>query len=92
MKKKRRSKLERQTTLTFRYYEQLRSILRDLKSIDKLIPKEISRIPTVSTLDNASAIIVGRKDDLLAYIQTICRDHMYWSEKLMNEKAPGWRV
>jgi hypothetical protein len=35
----------------------------------------------------AAAIIQARKNDLLGYIQTICRDNQYWGQKLL---ADGW--
>lgn len=31
------------------------------------------------------AIIEARKSDLLSYIQTICRDHIRWSKRLLGE-------
>lgn len=72
----------------FHLWDALDHAVKDLRKIDSLIPAEISRIPTVACKDNASAIIVGRKDDLLSYIQTICRDHMHWGGM---ELEKGWR-
>lgn len=89
MKKVRRSRQDRQESHCFRYYEELRSILRDLETIDGLIPAEVSRISLGQQRDESTAIIVGRKDDVLRYIQTICRDHLHYGKKLLND---GWIV
>jgi hypothetical protein len=77
-------KLEAQRSLCFKYYENLQAILKDLEAIDKLTPRETSRYASASLERESDAIIQGRKHDLLRYIQTICRDHMYWSEELMK--------
>ncbi len=77
-----------QVMLTFRYREQLDSIVRDLERIDKLTPCESSRHGCLMK-GEAAAIIEARKDALLRYIQVICRDHILWSKKLLDE---GWKV
>ena len=89
MKKKptRASGRDRQIALTFRYAEQLRSIVRDLRNIDALIPAEASRHGCLFSKGEEAAIIEARKSDLLGYIQSICRDHVLWGEKLLRE---GW--
>jgi len=86
---KKRSERDEQRAITFDYYEILRSILRDLKSIDELIPRESSRHPLVipGMSQNARYLIVARKDDLLGYIQTICRDHIEFGTRLLDA---GW--
>jgi hypothetical protein len=92
-RRKARSALENQESLTFSYYEQLGSILRDLAAIDKLIPREVSRYASASMERESDAIIQGRKHDLLSYIQTICRDHLYYAKRLMaeGEKTAPWK-
>lgn len=37
--------------------------------------------------DEAQALIVARKNDLLSYIQTVCRDHVLWGGKVIEQ---GW--
>jgi hypothetical protein len=37
--------------------------------------------------DEASYLIIGRKDDLLSYIQTIARDHVLFGQQLLDK---GW--
>ncbi len=86
-KQPKRTKLERQVALTFDYAENLRSIVRDLESIDRLVPAESSRIGCLMKDSEASAIIEHRKKDLLRYVQVICRDHIHWSKKLLKK---GW--
>jgi hypothetical protein len=73
--------------IAFEYYEFTRSCLRDLLHIDGLIPRETSRYSRAAMESEASAIIEARKRDLFRYIQTICRDHMYWGSRLL---AKGW--
>jgi hypothetical protein len=92
---KRKVKLmtERQEMLCFQYHEHLESILKDLEWIDKVIPRESSRYAPASLSSERDAIIQGRKHDLLAYIQTICRDHMLYSKRLfaMGRKDAPWK-
>lgn len=74
----------------FRYQENLRSIVRDLRAIDSLIPAEVSRhgcLMDPRRLGEEMAIIEARKSDLLRYIQTICHDHIRWSDRLLNERG-----
>lgn len=73
--------------LAFGLYEALKHVLKDLGRIDKLIPSEVSRIPLGAGKSESDWIIISRKDDLLKYIQTICRDHLYWGGKLIMQ---GW--
>jgi hypothetical protein len=81
------STLEQQQMVAFHLYEAVQDFVKECKRIDSLIPCEVSRIPTISTMDEASAIIVSRKDNLLSMIQIICRDHIHWGEKLLKK---GW--
>ena len=88
---KKRTPAEIQEALCFDYYELVGDILRDLRSIDDLIPRESSRHASIfdhPTERNAAAIIEGRKVDLLRYIQTICMDHVWFGERLMKR---GWK-
>ena len=90
--KKRRSANEAQIALTFEYHERLADIVRDLEALDNILPHEISR--TGCLMDskrqgNEIAIIEYRKKELMSYIQTICRDHVVWSKKLLDR---GWRA
>jgi len=80
---------ENQIHLTFRYAENLKTIVRDLRAIDTLIPAEMSRHGCLFNGGEEAAIIEARKSDLLVYIQSICRDHILWGEKLLQE---GWEV
>jgi hypothetical protein len=80
-------RMDRQEAVAFRYHERLHDIVRDLENIDRLIPAEASRHGSMVKDQHASAIIEARKSDLLRYIQTICRDHIFWGNKLLNE---GW--
>lgn len=89
---KKRSLSEEQEALAFDYHENLSSIVRDLKAIDRLIPAESSRHGCLfdhKSEGEAAAIIEARKADLLSYIQSICRDHVWFSERLMKR---GWKV
>jgi hypothetical protein len=82
------NRLEQQRAIAFDYHELLTAIVRDLENLDRLIPPESSRHPFVSKMgDNARYLIVARKDDLLGYIQTICRDHIEWGRKRLTA---GW--
>lgn len=81
-----------QESLTFEYREQLDAIVRDMENIDRLIPAESSRCGCLmdsKKQGNEMAIIEARKSKLLTYIQTICRDHIVWSKKLLDK---GWKV
>lgn len=66
-------------------WEQLNSIVRDLENIEKLLPKEISRVAYKQKLEPA-LLIQSRKNNLLRYIQTICRDNIYWGKKVLEGK------
>ena len=77
-----------QVALTFDYHDRLSSVVEDLETINRLIPREFARWGCLAK-GEAAAIIEGRKRDLLSYIQTICRDHILWSKKLMKQ---GWDV
>lgn len=72
--------------VAFRLWSQLRYLLSDLEHIDSLIPRESSRISYKLPVE-AACIIEHRKKDLLRYIQTICRDHIYWGAELVSA---GW--
>jgi hypothetical protein len=87
MKKKQTPLIEQQRMIAFEYRENLDAIVRDLQNIDLLIPRESSRCSLFVKDGEAQAIIEARKNDLLGYIQTICRDHIRWSEKLLKG---GW--
>lgn len=83
---------EQQQYIAFNYRENLEAIVRDLKNIDSLIPAESSRHGCLfdkATHGEESAIVEARKNDLLRYIQTICQDHIIWSQKLLDA---GWTV
>lgn len=69
------------------YRDVLRAILRDLRNIDALIPAESSRLGWHSKKGDREAAlnIEWRKNDLLRYIQTICRDHIYWAERALKK-------
>lgn len=85
-RRKRKPKALDSSDLAFRYFENLKGVLRDLQHLDSLIPKETSRLAYM--LDGeACAIAIARKDDLLNLIQTMCRDHLLWGNKLL---ADGW--
>ena len=84
---KKQTSLEQQRAITFNYYENLDAIVRDLNNINLLIPRESSRCSLFVKDKEAQAIIEARKNDLLRYIQTICRDHIRWSEQLLKD---GW--
>jgi hypothetical protein len=86
-RKAKRSREEQLEMIAFEYYEALRYVLRDMAAIDALIPRESSRASLSRMEPEAAAIIQARKIDLLGYIQTICRDHMYFGQKLL---ASGW--
>ena len=73
--------------MAFDLYENLKRILKDLHAIDSLIPRETSRHAGQDIETNKFLLIQRRKDDLLRYIQGICRDHMWWSADLINR---GW--
>lgn len=81
-----KTKLE-DSDVAFQYREYMENIIRDLKNIDKMIPRETSRIGCLMRPGNASAIIESRKSELLGYIQTICRDHIHWCQPLLDK---GW--
>jgi hypothetical protein len=68
----------------FEYQERLRDILRDLEAIDLLIPRESNRIGCLQPGSESAAIIEHRKTNLLKYIQVICRDHLFWGNKLLD--------
>lgn len=97
---KKRTSLEQQESMTFDYYQLVEAIVKDLKTIDSIVPREVSRHPLVSSdptrtvhvghvmSENARYLIVARKDDFLSYIQTICRDHIEWGERLLHK---GWK-
>ena|ERR1051325_2463157 len=84
-----RSKLDDQESIAFQFHQALEYAVKDLESIDKLIPRESSRIAMKDMDEEAWYIINARKTDLLRYIQTICRDHMHWGKKLLDS---GWTV
>ncbi len=87
---KRKSLLEKQKSLTFEFHQALGQVVDDLRNIDKLIPNESSRIMTSDMEDEPAAIIQARKQELLNYIQVICRDHIYWSKKLIDNTKTTW--
>lgn len=90
--KRRRSRSDRQISLTFKYAELLRAIVRDLDNLDRLIPAEVSRhgcLFSSQTQGEEMALVEGRKNDLLRYVQTVCRDHVRWGNKLLEK---GWRA
>jgi hypothetical protein len=79
-----------QEGVAYGLHQQLNAILRDLRSIDSLIPAESARTNCLldpKTQGNEMCIIEGRKIDLLRYIQTICRDHIAWGQPLLDR---GW--
>jgi hypothetical protein len=85
-----KKKFDEQEMIAFRYRENLLSLIRDLENIDRLIPAESSRygcLMNSKTQAEEMALIEGRKKDLLRYIQTVCRDHIIWSKKLLDA---GW--
>jgi hypothetical protein len=86
VKRKKQSK-ETSSDIAFRYFENLRHILRDLQTLDGMIPAETSRYGLGKMDEEARAIINARKVQLLDLIQTMCRDHMKWGNKLL---ADGW--
>ncbi len=88
--KKRRTLLEKQRSLTFGFHQALGQVIEDLKKIDSLIPAESSRISRPETQDEAAAIIQSRKRKLLNYIQVICRDHIYYAKKFLDDSKVTW--
>jgi hypothetical protein len=91
--KKKRDRISDKDMEIFRYQENLRTLIRDLKNIDRIIPSESSRHGClVGKKDaEAAAIIEARKSDLLGYIQTVCRDHILWGSKLLKQSGVSER-
>lgn len=82
-----KKKQDAQRMMAFHLYEAVQSFVKECKRIDLLIPSESSRYSLEEMDEEARAIIDARKRDLLSYIQTICRDHIHWGEKLLKT---GW--
>ena len=60
-------------------------VISEMKLIEKMIPGESSRTAYTVKDENARLLIEARKNDLLSYIQTICRDVCVWAEKSLDE-------
>ena len=83
MTKRRQGKRRKAESASFNLWESLNSTLADLRRIDSLIPCEASRY--WSKLDEeAQAIVISRKDDLLKYIQTVCRDSIHFGQAALD--------
>ncbi len=92
MRKPKPTQLESQISLTFEHYKRLQEIVCDLENIDRLVPGEASRSNAFMdrrTMAEEICIIEHRKQNLLKYIQTICRDHIAWSKPLLDA---GWKA
>lgn len=84
-----RTPIDEMESIAFDYYELLGSLIRDCEVIDKMIPRESARVPRAALASESDAIIIARKDDLLGYVQTICRDHIHWGKLLLEG---GWTL
>lgn len=76
-----------QEMMAFELYENLRQIMRDLHAIESLLPREAGRCASQDMDTEKFLLIQRRKNDLLRYIQGICRDHMWRGADLINQ---GW--
>lgn len=88
---KRKARPRDQESIAFDYYFILKEIIKDLIHIDMQIPKETSRYEygAFKAKDTeAMCIIMHRKVNLLNYIQTICRDHIHYGQRLLDG---GWK-
>ena len=91
---KKASALEEQESIAFQYHENLNAIVRDLKKIREMCPGESSRSgygfvkDRVDGLDLEKMLLIeARKNDFIGYIQTICEDHLAFSNELLGL---GW--
>jgi hypothetical protein len=85
-KPKRPSLLERQRTLTYAHWENLNQIVKDLRMLKELIPREAYRVCGGTEYE---LVAEYRKLQVLRYVRAICDDHLLSSEKLLQR---GWRV